>query len=269
MNENKKRDIFYGIIAVATLIVAMIGATLAYFSITGGSEEGAVNATAATVSIEYNDGQQVSLQADQLIPSEFQYVKTSYETYVKNASPVNPESTSETPKCVDENNKQICSTYRFTISNAQNRALTATLNAEHNGFTTESLSLAVYDLKNNTWLDLDTTGTNPKFVTYLRACDGTGGELDACYQETSGIKTYNDYAIKSIFGVTYNGQNEPSANTKNAAEQEYELVLFINETGENQNVDQGKSFQGTIKVDVTNGSGRISGCFGSNCTYND
>ena len=69
MSDNKSRDIFYGVVAVATLIVALVGATLAYFSISANSSEGAVNATAAVVSIEYNDGQQVSAQADELIPA--------------------------------------------------------------------------------------------------------------------------------------------------------------------------------------------------------
>ena len=62
-NDSKARDIFYGLEAVATLIVAIIGATLAYFSITASSNEGAINAQAAVVSIEYNDGQQVTAQA--------------------------------------------------------------------------------------------------------------------------------------------------------------------------------------------------------------
>ena len=55
--DNKGRDIFYGIVAIATLIVAIIGATLAYFSVTASSNEGAVNATAKVISIEYSDGQ--------------------------------------------------------------------------------------------------------------------------------------------------------------------------------------------------------------------
>ena len=67
MSDNRKRDIFYGVVAIATLIVAIVGATLAYFSITASSSEGAVNAKAATVSISYDDGKQVSAAADKLI----------------------------------------------------------------------------------------------------------------------------------------------------------------------------------------------------------
>ena len=78
-NDNRGRDIFMGLVAVATLIVAIIGATLAYFSITASSNEGVVNATAAVVSIEYNDGQQVTAQAGHLIPADFEVVKNVYE----------------------------------------------------------------------------------------------------------------------------------------------------------------------------------------------
>ena len=75
MSDNKSRDIFYGVVAIATLIVAILGATLAYFSITAKSNEGAVNAKADVVSISYNDSQQVSANADKLIPSSLDIVK--------------------------------------------------------------------------------------------------------------------------------------------------------------------------------------------------
>ena len=47
----------------------------------------------------------------------------------------------------------------------------------------------------------------------------------------------------------------------------YDLVLFIKETNENQNVDQGKQYSGTIIVDVYEGglNGTITGCVGDHC----
>ena len=86
-NEVKGRDIFYGVVALATLIVAIIGATLAYFSIVTSSSEGAINATAAVVTIDYKDGQQVTAQADKLVPASLAIVKKSYETYIVNFAP--------------------------------------------------------------------------------------------------------------------------------------------------------------------------------------
>jgi hypothetical protein len=84
MNVNKSRDIFYGVVAVATLIVAIVGATLAYFSIMAGSEEGAVKARAAVVSVNYTDGTKVITQAKKLIPSSLDVMQFFYE-YNKDA----------------------------------------------------------------------------------------------------------------------------------------------------------------------------------------
>ena len=44
--DKKGNGLFLGIVGVATLIVAIIGASFAYFSIQASSEEGAVNLTA-------------------------------------------------------------------------------------------------------------------------------------------------------------------------------------------------------------------------------
>ena len=49
--------------------------------------------------------------------------------------------------------------------------------------------------------------------------------------------------------------------------QVYDLVLFIKETNENQNIDQGQKYNGTIVVDVLEGgiNGSITGCVGDDC----
>lgn len=260
--DNKGRDIFYGIVAIATLIVAIIGATLAYFSVTASSEEGAVDATAATVSIEYNDGKQVTAQADQLIPSTLAVVKTVYEESVKTLV---PESPSEINACIDSNNRQVCSAYRFTVRSDVERTISATLNNEYNGFT--YLSYAVYDVTNNTWLKLNDEGAEDLALSY---CSNENGETtDDCYTQNNAIKTYTaPGAVNSIFGYTL--ENSVSVNqTKKiaGATQAYDLILFIKETETNQNVDQGKKYSGTIIVDVIDGGkdGQITGCVGDDC----
>ena len=120
--SNKNRDIFYGVVAVATLIVALIGATLAYFSISAGSKENAVNAKAAMVSISYNDGQQVSAQADKLIPASDTVVRSVYEKRQENFA--GEGETADNNVCIDDNNQQVCSIYRFTVSSDLERTIT-------------------------------------------------------------------------------------------------------------------------------------------------
>lgn len=260
--DGKTKDIFFGIVAIATLIVAIIGATLAYFSITASSNEGAINATAAIVSIEYNDGQQVTAQADQLIPADFEtVVKKSYETYVRDAGEV--ENIEEaTNRCIDSNGKQVCSAYRFTVTSDVERTITATLNTESNGFT--YLSYALYDVTNKTWFELTDDGANDRPI--LKCSDD--GE-DTCHDLESETKKYTDIAINSIFGKTIGENGMPvDKGVEIAADtQVYDLILFIKETNENQNIDQGKQYSGTIIIDVStvDKNGTITGCIGDDC----
>lgn len=267
MSDNKNRDIFYGVVAVATLIVALVGATLAYFSISVNSSEGAVNAQAATVSIEYNDGQQVTAQATELIPSEFKYVKKAYEMKAADFAAGGDTSTN---LCIDSNGKQVCSIYRFTVKSDVERTISATLNNEHNGFS--FLSYAVRDVNAGEWLKLN---GDDEFYSLL-ACDNTDvNELEEpitgndCYTVNGGIKTYSTTprAVNSIFGYTEVEEGLAKTTKKVATTtQVYDLVIFLEENNQNQNIDQGKTYSGTIVVDVVDGSagGQISGFIDEN-----
>lgn len=256
---NKSRDIFYGVVAIATLIVALVGATLAYFSITVSSEEGSVNAQAATVSIEYNDGQQVSAAADELIPATLDVVKTVYET---NQEDFGTEGALSKNICIDSKDQQVCSIYRFTVRSDVDRKIVATLNNEHNGFT--YLSYAVRDVTNGAWLALDSSSNESLALT---KCDNSDEEsTNDCYSvdETTRVKTYNTTpkAINSIYGYELK-ETEVLNKTVTVSKdvQVYDLVIFLKENNQNQNVDQGQEYSGTIIVEVVDGahSGMITG----------
>lgn len=260
MSDNRKRDIFYGVVAVATLIVALIGATLAYFSISASSNEGAVNAQAATVSITYEDGQQVSAQADKLIPATLDVVKKAYEL---NEFTAESEGDTSANQCTDSNNQQVCSIYRFTVKSDVERTISATLNSEHNGFT--YLSYAVRDVTNGEWLKLK---GNDEFHS-ISLCDNddlseeTGDPIpdNDCFTKAGDIKTYNSFASNSIFGYTTGEETEKVTKKVATTTQVYDLIIFIDENNQLQNIDQGKQFKGTIVVDVMDGglSGQITG----------
>ena len=250
INNNKGRDIFYGIVAVATLIVAIIGATLAYFSVTASSNEGAVNATAALVSVDYVDGQQVSAQAENLIPADFDVVKNVYSYH----NIANKQDVSKGNICIDKNNKEVCSIYRFSInSDVSDRSIVAFLNSEYNGFT--YLNYAVYDVTNGAWLILtDEGGENLP----LDSCNNENGEAeDDCWTQNGTRKTYsvNDpTAMNSMFGYTVeNGITSNRGQSLTSGTQTYDLVLFIKNEEENQNVDQGQNYRGTISVEILDG----------------
>lgn len=274
MSDNKNRDIFYGVVAIATLIVAIVGATLAYFSISASSNEGAVNAKAKVVSINYNDTQQVTAQAENLIPSDLKIMQYYYEQALASGD-FTTEGVHDVNKCQDANDEEICSVYRFSVSiDSGSENITAMLNTEDNDFnylayavrdasctptlattsgtTYETFSGANYAQYTSCWLDLGSGKSQG-----LSRCSNDGGnDAPDCYTlDENNVKTYsasNPTAINSIFGYS---SGEPVAKQITGTAKAYDLVLFLKENNNNQNVDQGKEFQGTIVVEVVGSEG--------------
>ena len=211
---------------------------------------------------------EVTAQADQLIPSTFAVVQEVYAAHLKGATEI--ENMEEaTNRCLDSNGKQVCSAYRFSVSSDIERTISATLNNEHNGFT--YLSYALYDVTNQKWYDLqDGTGTYDRPINKCSNANNlkpTVQEDDDCHFILDENKEYTNQAINSLFGKTMK-DGVPVNKTETIADvQVYDLVLFIKETGENQNIDQGKQYSGTIKIDVStiDKNGQITGCVGDDC----
>ena len=125
MEEEKRRNgsgIFLGVVAVATLIVAIIGATFAYFSISLSSNNDAVNVTAYEVS--------TSLSMSQLYPvSSGALVPLLPNATVENAQAPNNTNllyaiNTATNKCLDDSGYQVCALYTVTIENTSSSPIT-------------------------------------------------------------------------------------------------------------------------------------------------
>ena len=278
--DNKSRDIFYGVVAIATLIVAIVGATLAYFSISASSGEGAVNAKAAVVSVNYNDTQQVTAQAEELIPSELKIMQYYYEMALASGD-FTAEGVHDVNKCQDVNNREICSVYRFSVSiDSGSQNITAMLNSEDNDFnylayavreasctaqmpitaeggtsdtTYSEFSGANYSQYTSCWLDL---GGGNKSQGLARCSNSEQNDAPECYTvDLNNVRTYstsNPMAVNSIFG--YDTNSNPVTKEVTGTAKMYDLVLFLKENNQNQNADQGKEFHGNIVVEVS-GSG--------------
>ena len=80
MEREDKRGIFFGVIGVLTLIVAIIGASLAYFSINVQSRDDALTVQAATVKIVYNDGD--ALAVSNIIPASQAVALETYRRFL-------------------------------------------------------------------------------------------------------------------------------------------------------------------------------------------
>ena len=103
-NHNNGRGIFYGVIGVATLVVAIIGATFAYFTATQ-SNNTAISGNAASVSF----GLQVervenSKEAQGLVPMSNSMVQQAVQGALMG------EEGSQTNKefCVDNSDNLVC-----------------------------------------------------------------------------------------------------------------------------------------------------------------
>lgn len=118
MENSKGRGIFLGVVSVATLIVAIIGATFAWFSASVGSGENDVNLTAyqfdakLTVERVFPTAENASKKIIPFVPNEVLRAGDANETnnmnYVLNEA---------TDKCVDSSGYLVCSLYKITVTN--------------------------------------------------------------------------------------------------------------------------------------------------------
>lgn len=136
MDNRRGSGIFFGIVSIATLIVAIIGATFAYFSASISSEENAVGAGAyefvnASMVIE-QVYPSLSANADGLIPlnpdTEIPGAPAAYKTNLAYAL------NGVADKCLDSYGYQVCVVYKVTINNGgrQNIELSGKLKTKTN-----------------------------------------------------------------------------------------------------------------------------------------
>ena len=121
-NDSKARDIFYGIVAVATLIVAIIGATFAYFSASTQSNEDAVNLTAYEFSLTMSVNPIFPNIAADLIPLDPEGTIAGYEGSNNNnlLYAINEADLG----CIDDNKLQVCALYQIIIENQNTNPIT-------------------------------------------------------------------------------------------------------------------------------------------------
>lgn len=220
-SKENKRGIFFGVIGVLTLIVAIIGASFAYFSINVQSADNALSVQAATVQIVYEQGTQIAIR--DLIPS----TKEVAERSVTRA----PEgNTSGYTKCIDDNGYTVCGFYDFTLTNQGTSPVNVTA--------TVTPTALLEDQKGF---------TNLKYVMY-NITDSSDEFGDPLYE---GTTSYDEF---SLLGSDLNktmslavGQNK------------YRLFIWLDEQGEANDVEQGAIFQGTIHINVQGVTGGLTG----------
>lgn len=224
MENNNGRGIFYGVMGVATLVVAIIGATFAFFaaSASGGENAVAANSVSLAGTLELTE---VLDARDQLIPVAQDIMKGSYNQNGEgNKAKCKGVSKADATATYD-----MCSTYEFTLKNKANVAqqVYVTFKSVKNEYT--NLMYCVYEGAHTT--------TNT-IVNDCKAVPATG---------------LVDEDIISVNVPAATNESTPGTHT-------YTVVLFINETKGNQtDADSGKTFTGTISATTSSKTSSVTG----------
>ena len=233
--ENKKgSEIFLGVIGVATLIVAIIGATFAYFSANTGSEDEAIGATSTAVSLSYEDKLNTSLSTA-LIPSA-----ENIATY----GAMNATWLASNDTCVDENGNEICSLYEFTVTNPSSTTaldINFSLDVVTNDFT--NLKYKIYAGS----ISPSAEGANKDATEIDNTAETVIAKTDMPAANTQNPLT----ALKQVL--------QPSTSVT------YTMLIWLNEEGD-KNIDEvNKSFAAGLKVTSgANGQGVTGVIAGAN-----
>lgn len=159
-NDNKPNNTtntFNLVIGIATLLIALLGATFAYFSATARSAENDVTVKSAYVSIKYDGGTEI--KASNLIPAT---ETVALSKYMKNMNVYNPEVDGEQildydiyntadmldRRCVDAKGKEVCYVYQFSIksdgSDGESTSVVGSIKINKNEF--KNLSYVLYEV---------------------------------------------------------------------------------------------------------------------------
>ena len=126
---NKKengRELFYGVIAVATFIIMAVGATFAYFTASTNSANSSVKTGSTRLEMDYISYSEGWMKQN-LIPVDTKVAEYSVEYQ---------DDTTGNAMCMDDYGNEICSIYVFQVRNRANSPQDVSINivSEDNGF---------------------------------------------------------------------------------------------------------------------------------------
>ena len=226
MENSKGRGIFLGVVSVATLIVAIIGATFAWFSASVGSGENDVNLTAyqfdakLTVERVFPTAENASKKIIPFVPDKV--LRKGLENETNNMNYALNEATN---KCVDSSGYLVCSLYKITVTNNGSDAIEldgSVTTMETTPTETGTTLTANGDLKAQIISNADGKYTYTHNLSKALALPNTG---------ESGKLIMNPATL--TVGAT------PAANTA-----ELYVLVWLNDSTENQSSMMGASYKG-------------------------
>lgn len=272
MEENKKgANTLYAVIGIATLVVAIIGATFAYFSASQtNSDITGTTAEAGGLTIEaklITDNTNNNIIPLNLITNQT-LVKDSTDKYVDSEDQFDKAMTN---KCKDSLGNNICAVYRVVVAN---QSKTSTIQVRGKLNLSSTTANMYWTLINATTTDEQvttpgedggegTTTTVPRLNTataidnFVKVKQGLDGNVT--YSATVNQDTQlNEAESVSLYGTDNNSESTPSSVT-------YYVLVWLEETGAEQQEqdaskpDSIKSYTGNITFDAVDANGNKSG----------
>jgi len=278
--ENKKGSgIFLGVIGVATLIVAIIGATFAFFSANAASATDAVQAKGAVLKLGYSDDKGDNLKFH-LIPAEndialysgtdaqwrvagteISYQGTDGKTYTQKAM----------GECLDQVGNEICGTYTFNIGNPSfttQQGLYGNILISENGFA--NLYFAIYDETGAQVVaptHFPTSGevslANLQQDLLPSKLDDLDGDGTADKGESFNELDPTTYTKICTYGTNYDDDDDdetPDVPCTQTNVRTYKMVIWIKETGSNQTeADSGMVFAAGVNFTSASDTTGVTG----------
>lgn len=218
MDETRGRDIFLGVIGVLTLIVAIVGATFAYFS---------TQVNSANESVNINSYQfATSLAFKEVYPTKEHKALIPLDSKATNGDTTYlAKALSE--GCVDAKGYQVCAVYEAALTNtADDVVLTPSFDVTTNEFVNE---------------------TNSNVYALLATANGV--------DEVPTAFTYNRENATNVIAaknaLTYNGQSTITVTSGQTAK--YYLILWLENLDESQ-PDMNKTLKGQITFSSEGGA---------------
>lgn len=254
--ENKKGNgIFLGVIGVATLIVAIIGATFAYFSASTSSANNAISVNSTQLSLGFSDVT-TQLKAN-LIPASDTIAKFG----ATDTAHINSKGT-----CIDDNGNEVCGVYDFFVGNPSGttaQKIYANITVVTNTF--DALYFTVLDETGTavipaTSFKFDSDNTNKTAGETKTNADGT-----VTYTEKEGkavleLNALTQTLLASASNISDTDKNDESKydlKTEGLEKnfRKYKVIIWIRESGKDQTTaDAGQAFSAGINI-TTGGSG--------------
>ena len=220
--SNDSKKILTLVVLIATLMITTTGATYAYFAFSGGTSTNTITGTAATASLSFSAEPALiapAQTANKNLPMVPQKALNGSTNVLQKAL----TGASGKDKCVDTNGNVICRAYSFTIKNES--SATAVLKGQIKFAWASGSSFT-----NLKW----------KLMTSATSVTVASGNVG-----TSATTAYQNFATN--VSLAANGT------------QQYWIIVWIEETGTNQNSTDHGTWYGTINfVNNADGSGITS-----------